>query len=356
MAIVSIIVPIYNVQAYLPECIESVLAQSFHDYEIILVNDGSPDNCADICEKYSQRDSRIRVIHKENGGLSSARNAGLKVATGKYVFFLDSDDVISPDLLEKTIPVMETGADMVAFKLEYFFPDGHTQSESTMGSCEYRLEDEEARLQFLQQTLLLCKIGWSACTRIFRRDLIEKYNLSFEDNRKIFAEDMHFSLCYCAHVSRIVCISDCLYHYRQRSDSIMGVQVKRSNIGRINELGKAVYRHYAASSDCTLLTAHFEQIHYHIVVGQFLAQMWESGVHPSEFRTMTINSVENWPFLAKQISEVLHNRKMEQIGSKSYDLELKYHAQFLLEGRWTKFRIQCKLIRILRPVLEWLEM
>jgi len=97
---ISIIIPIYKVEKYLHRCVDSVLAQKCTDLEIILVDDGSPDACPRICDAYALQDKRVRIIHKENGGLSSARNAGLRVATGQYVFFLDSDDWIDPEGLE----------------------------------------------------------------------------------------------------------------------------------------------------------------------------------------------------------------------------------------------------------------
>ncbi len=96
----SVIVPVYKVEEYLPKCIESVLGQTFSDFELILVDDGSPDSCPSICDSYMAKDARIKVIHKENGGLASARRAGIKVATGEYVFNLDSDDLIEKDTLE----------------------------------------------------------------------------------------------------------------------------------------------------------------------------------------------------------------------------------------------------------------
>ncbi|HFU5892253.1 TPA: glycosyltransferase family 2 protein, partial [Enterococcus faecium] len=92
MCEISIIVPIYNVEQYLRKCVDSILAQTFTDFEVILVDDGSPDNSGAICDEYAKLDSRVRVIHKENGGLSDARNAGIEIAKGKYLGFVDSDD------------------------------------------------------------------------------------------------------------------------------------------------------------------------------------------------------------------------------------------------------------------------
>ena len=94
--LISVIIPIYNVEAYLDECIASVIAQTYSNLEIILVDDGSPDNCPQMCDEWAAKDSRIRVIHKENGGLSDARNAGIDIATGEYIAFVDSDDWIEP--------------------------------------------------------------------------------------------------------------------------------------------------------------------------------------------------------------------------------------------------------------------
>ena len=98
--LISIIVPIYNVEVYIRNCVDSILGQSYENIEIILVDDGSPDNCGDICDEYGSKDKRIKVIHKKNGGLSSARNAGIDIATGDYLGFIDSDDWIESDMYE----------------------------------------------------------------------------------------------------------------------------------------------------------------------------------------------------------------------------------------------------------------
>ncbi len=115
----SVIVPIYNIEKYLKRCIDSVLAQTFADYELILVDDGSPDGCPAICDEYAKRDERITVIHKENGGLVSARQAGIKVAKGDYIFHLDGDDAILPHALESAYQIIcDTQADMVSFSYQ----------------------------------------------------------------------------------------------------------------------------------------------------------------------------------------------------------------------------------------------
>ena len=107
MAKISVIIPIYNVENYIEECLDSVINQTLKDIEIILINDGSPDNCPRICDEYAQKDDRIHVVHQQNGGLSSARNTALDLAQGKYIAFLDSDDIWNEEKLEKQIKIMK---------------------------------------------------------------------------------------------------------------------------------------------------------------------------------------------------------------------------------------------------------
>lgn len=119
MPMVSIIMPVYNVEKYIRGSIDSVLAQTYTDFELIIVDDGSPDYSPQICDEYASKNNRIRVIHKLNGGLSSARNTGVDHANGKYILFIDSDDTIEPDLLEKVVPVAEKeNADVTIFGIK----------------------------------------------------------------------------------------------------------------------------------------------------------------------------------------------------------------------------------------------
>ena len=116
----SVIVPVYNVEKYLSDCIESVLTQTFSDFELILVDDGSLDSCPVICDDYKEKDNRIKVIHKSNGGLASARRAGIKVAEGDYVFNLDSDDLIVNDVLECAYKIIkDTNCEIVSFSYKW---------------------------------------------------------------------------------------------------------------------------------------------------------------------------------------------------------------------------------------------
>ena len=115
---VSVVIPIYNVEKYLRECVDSVLSQTYKELEIILVDDGSPDSCGKICDRYAEKDSRVKVIHKKNGGVSEARNVGLDCAKGKYISFIDPDDWVEKDLLQETLDFSrKTGTDIVCFEV-----------------------------------------------------------------------------------------------------------------------------------------------------------------------------------------------------------------------------------------------
>ena len=123
MGQVSIIVPIYKVESYLHQCVDSILEQTFEDFEVILVDDGSPDGCPAICDEYAEKDSRVRVIHKENGGVSSARNAGLNAAQGKYIAFVDPDDFIHRDMFQLLLEkAEESNADIVMCNFDTYYP------------------------------------------------------------------------------------------------------------------------------------------------------------------------------------------------------------------------------------------
>jgi len=352
MPTMSIVVPVYKVESYLKECIESVLDQSFRDFELILVDDGSPDNCPAICDEYAARDSRIRVIHKENGGLSDARNAGLDVATGKYIYFLDGDDYVHPDLLERINSSMEPDTDLFVFNYWEQTEDGKINPYIYAENGCFSLQNQEERYSFFLNTLLCFNIGWAAWNRVFVRENIEKYNLRFVDNRRIFAEDLCFSLCYCAHVTKIKMIDDYLHYYRIRGGSLTAEQRKKLNINQYNELGKAVWKFYTGFEDCDYLVNNYYAIHYMIIAEPLAVDYRKMGMAAPEFRKLIYDKIVSWDFFELQMQEQLRNYQKKRTGFGRLEvLEHMSFIKFCLGGSYTVLRVQLKLLGFVRRML-----
>ena len=244
---VSVIIPVYKVEQYLDRCVESVLHQSYTNLEILLVDDGSPDRCGTMCDEWVKNDPRIRVIHKENGGLSDARNTGIDAATGAYVTFVDSDDYIATDMLRHLMEaVIANGADM--------------------GICNVSLVDDEGQdlspegrpLPIKNEVLtgmdVICRLhepgGWGyhiACGKLYRKDLFAE--IRFPKGR--FCEDVSVSHQILGQCGRVACIRAFDYYYVQRTGSIMH---NRNRLYAVHEasayLDRAIYCHDHGLNRC----------------------------------------------------------------------------------------------------------
>ena len=205
---ISVIIPVYRVERTLRRCVDSVLRQTFSDYEIILIDDGSPDNSGDICDAYAAKDDRISVIHRENGGLSAARNTGLPVARGRYIMFLDSDDHLTKDCLEE---LSGHDADMIIGSIYNAHEDGrkNAQSEHTdeiILKHEYREKLpallEERRLNYVH-------------AKLYRTQIIREHALSFEDDMLTSAEDTVFNFTFLRYCQSIYICAKPVHYYMQ---------------------------------------------------------------------------------------------------------------------------------------------
>lgn len=239
-SLVSVIIPVFRVEDYLNRCVESIVNQTYDNLEIILVDDGSDDNCPHMCDEWAKKDNRIKVVHKSNGGLSDARNAGMKVMHGEFVYFLDSDDYIVKDAIERMVTVMlDKNADAVAFGYSKISEKNDIISKFEFEDFKYDFNNQKDKHQFIYKKLLLYKLAWEAWNRIYRTKIIKDNNLCFEPNRDIFAEDMCFNLYYTLCSNNIVSMSDNLHYYLIRDNSIMGKQ-KDLPMNQIIELSKRV--------------------------------------------------------------------------------------------------------------------
>ncbi len=222
----SVVIPIYKVEDCLERCVDSVLGQSFEDFEVILVDDGSPDGCPALCDRYGERDSRVRVLHKENGGLVSARNAGIKAARGRYVCYVDGDDWVSDRLLETMYRALgEQGEpDMVVYRAVYQYDVGQEDIPCHVESGLYdkaRLEREiyPAMMYDAGLPFFTGKVFPAAWNKIYRRELLLEHYC--RDERIGLAEDNAFVFECLYFADSVYFCEDRLYYYNRCNEGSM---------------------------------------------------------------------------------------------------------------------------------------
>jgi glycosyltransferase involved in cell wall biosynthesis len=224
MNLISVIVPVYNVEQYLNRCIESIVNQTYQNLEIILVDDGSPDNCPIMCDEWAKKDIRIKVIHKENGGLSDARNTGMAVATGEYISFIDSDDWIAPQFYEKLLEALhQDDSDIAACSVEMIWEDGSPSRMLTEKvSCVLRRHEAQAEL------LAESKLKQPVWYKLYRTSIIK--HIEFEKEK--YHEDVFWSYQAVGQAKKVSIIDYIGYFYWQRTGSIMGegYSIKRLDV------------------------------------------------------------------------------------------------------------------------------
>jgi glycosyltransferase involved in cell wall biosynthesis len=238
-ALVSVIVPIYMVQDYLDKCVKSIRNQSYTNLEIILVDDGSKDDCGKMCDEYAKEDERIKVIHKINGGLSDARNAGIEVAKGKYFVFVDSDDYIHPQMIELLIkPVQDGLADMsvcefVNVKEDQDAPITNIENPNTI--IIESLADK--RQYFLCETFVRFTVAWN---KLYPREYFA--NVRYPKGK--IHEDEFTTYKILEQAEKVAYITEPLYFYVQRGSSIMGEGFNKKTLDRYEALDQRI-RYYA---------------------------------------------------------------------------------------------------------------
>ncbi len=225
----SVIMPVFNVEKYIRKSVDSVLNQTYQNIEVLLVDDGSTDNCPKICDDYAELDSRVRVIHKKNGGLSDARNFGIDAASGDYVVFLDSDDYWSSDTaLEKAARKLEMEkSDVMLFFFKYLFEDENnriTEYNSEFEKIEINMESKKTQLTDLIKNNIYISSAWA---KIIKRQLFKDNDLYFV--KGVYSEDIEWSARLMMYASSFSVLNESFYIYIQRGTSIAH-SLRRKNI------------------------------------------------------------------------------------------------------------------------------
>ena len=212
----SVIVPVYKVEKYLKNCVDSIIGQSYQEFELILVDDGSPDTCGEICDKYGTLDTRVKVVHKENGGLSSARNAGLDIATGKYVIFIDSDDFWDDANALEHIHnyLIETDADVLVFPAKRYY-ENKDKYTYIITSDVYRAKiidrDVNASIRYMIENNIYRAAAWN---KVVKKSIIDSHTMRFKNG--YLSEDMDWCGDLLLYAQRFDFYDNPFYAYRQQ--------------------------------------------------------------------------------------------------------------------------------------------
>ena len=241
---ISVIVPIYNVEKYVNKCVESIVNQTYTNLEIILVDDGSPDRCPEICDEWAKKDSRIKVIHKKNGGLSDARNAGMKIASGDYVAFVDSDDWVEPDIYSTLINLIDKyNSDIAICDLRMVYDSTSVVDKNSKVYKECVYTSTKALGLLIED-----KIRQVVVNKIYKIDIIK--NIPFAVGK--CHEDEFWSYQVIGNADKIVVTDYIGYNYYQRSGSIMG---NTYSIKRLDAIEAKCYRQDYIDNNYPLLSS-----------------------------------------------------------------------------------------------------
>ena len=296
MAEVSIIVPVYQVENYIRKCIDSILAQTFTDFELILVDDGSKDQSGQICDEYADKDERVKVIHKENRGLSDARNRGMDQMAGNYFMFVDSDDNIAPTMLECLYQrIMNEDADIVACNYMYCFENDKEKNFSTNIKSEILSGTEIFYNRKNEHNYGFWTVAWN---KLYKRETFGKIRFRFGK----YHEDEFWANDIYQMQIKIITIPECLYYYRQRDNSIMGK--------------KSIVRNF------DILEAFQERIYIYLEEQKYAAQAYRVLVYSLEYleesRRLITNENQKRNFIqaekrTKAITKQLKKRKLSRL-------------------------------------------
>lgn len=267
--LISVVVPVYNAATSFLRCLDSIISQTYKDLEVIIVDDGSNDGTEKLCDEYAEKDSRIKVIHQKNGGVSMARNTGIECANGKYITFCDCDDYYDTDWVENlSTNYSEPNCDLVAGRFKSVYANGNSIETSCYENSVIKLVDEMDRLSFIVNQVLSNRLSWSVCIHLFQTDIIKNRNIRFNTRCENFAEDLGFYLEYTLYINTIVRINHCGYNYYMTPNSMMDRSKDIIKFNSLNEVSFGLYTRLVKENFRTLIK-NYPIIHFMIMNNQY---------------------------------------------------------------------------------------
>ena len=318
---ISIIVPVYNVEEYLEECLESIRKQTYQDIEVILVNDGSTDGSQAICERYCQMDKRFRLINQKNQGQSVARNRGVKESLGEYIMFVDSDDVVSLGLLEQLMKYMSDGIDIVECNIT---EDIHCLNSEGKEIGVKELDSNEALYQCFNHG-----VSWSPVAKLYRREIVEK--VPFLEN--LIYEDFYTGIVSLKYIHKMRKINYIGYYYRYHTSSTMNQKYSEKNLDifkvgekLLEEFREDNWLPYVGNMLFLVGIGHFKK--YNIRVG-----------HP--YYQLYIDEINKYAKIAKKSSDIFNSSKL--LRWYSYSSKYFFSLYYPLYLRYLDIRKKWKI-------------
>ena len=338
---ISVIVPVYKVEPYLRRCVDSILSQTFADFELILVDDGSPDNCGAICDEYAQKDSRVRVIHKENGGVSSARNAGLDIANGTYVTFCDSDDYYTVEWLENLlVAITSNQADVIVGNFKMMSSDEKELQSIQHEVATYQTESFEGKKQYVYSQLFGNKNGWEVWSRLFKMQIVKDKNVRFCESCGNYAEDLGFVLEYMLFANKVVSIEFSGYRYRVRPESMMQSSVGVYKFDNVSE----VALHFLHKCELVFkdeIERKGPVFFFLIMFSEYRKIVGSEKYKVLKYELLKIQQYGRWREYTKQIFRC--KKELRDYFGQFNARRILLLSHYCLHGNWNRFKIESGL-------------
>ena len=325
--LVSVIIPVYNVEKYIKQCLESIINQTLKEIEIIIVNDGTKDNSMKIVEEYIA-DKRIKIINKENGGISSARNAGMEIAQGEYIYFIDSDDFVEKEVLSTLYENSENGKMDIVFSNFSYYNDRTKKEKKAKFIFPFK-ENINKGYYYLYNGEEI-----NVWNRLYKKEFLEKYNFKFIEG--IIYEDQDFGFKTIMLAEKIKYVENYGYKYRtDREGSIMSSQKKEKSIESVQILKKEMRKFFS-----TISLNEFQKIRVYFKL--LSLDFWEKELKDdNDFKNEILN-------LEKEIEKIYQNNKFNKIEKK---IVIQYIRDILKNKKINIFKkIYLKTLRRLLPL------
>ena len=320
---ISVIVPVYNVEEYLEECLESIRNQTYQNIEVILVNDGSTDGSKEICERYCQQDPRFRLINKENQGLSIARNRGVKESNGEYIMFVDSDDVVKENIVEVLLSYMKADVDLVECNL--------TQNkEELQKNKPIRVVFEGNSPESIIKCIAFKEVKFCAFTKLYRRELVEKVPFLVG----IIYEDVYTGLNYLKYIRKMVAVDLKGYYYRVRPNSIMTTSFSEKNLDIITVGNKLI----ESFQDDVYLLPYIGYFMFYLGLSHYQR---DGITRKSPYVDLYENFIRECAFIAKQSQEVVCKYRLLRLYlmAPKYFTIITHPVYQFIDKIWNNFKM-----------------